>query len=142
MESTLARTIFIGDIHGCWDELRSLLDKVALTDDDVVVSVGDLVDRGPDPASVIDFFRRRPGAVVVCGNHERKHVLLTGWRNRPLSCADGWTARRLRSMAGPMKDRTSGSSDVGTWRSRPGGGRGNPQQPPGSQDTVVTPAKS
>ena len=70
----MARTIFIGDIHGCWDELRSLLDKVALTDDDVVVSVGDLVDRGPDPTSVVDFFRRRPNAVAVCGNHERKHV--------------------------------------------------------------------
>jgi serine/threonine protein phosphatase 1 len=70
----MARTIFIGDIHGCWDELCALLDKVALTDDDVVVSVGDLVDRGPDPTSVINFFRRRPNAVAVCGNHERKHV--------------------------------------------------------------------
>lgn len=70
----MPRTILIGDIHGCWDELRDLFDAIALTDDDIVVSVGDLVDRGPDPIEVVDWFRARPNAVVVCGNHERKHV--------------------------------------------------------------------
>jgi serine/threonine protein phosphatase 1 len=70
----VARTIVIGDIHGCWDELRDLFDALALTDDDIVVSVGDLVDRGPEPVAVVDWFRARANAVVVCGNHERKHV--------------------------------------------------------------------
>jgi serine/threonine protein phosphatase 1 len=73
----VARTIIIGDIHACWDELRDLFDRVALAADDVVVSVGDLVDRGPAPLEVVDWFRARPGAVVVCGNHERKHVRRT-----------------------------------------------------------------
>ncbi|MBL8784893.1 MAG: metallophosphoesterase [Deltaproteobacteria bacterium] len=68
------RTILFGDIHGCFDELRELLDRLSPTADDILVSVGDLVDRGPDPSAVIDFFRQRPGAVAVCGNHERKHI--------------------------------------------------------------------
>ncbi|MEQ1505856.1 MAG: metallophosphoesterase family protein [Myxococcota bacterium] len=73
----MARTILIGDIHGCWDELQALLDRVALTDDDLVVSVGDLVDRGPAPTEVVRWFRNRARSVVVCGNHERKHVRRT-----------------------------------------------------------------
>lgn len=71
------RTLVIGDIHGCWAELQALFDKVGLNDGDRVVSVGDLVDRGPGSPEVVDWFRQRAGAVVVCGNHERKHVKST-----------------------------------------------------------------
>lgn len=70
----MQRTLIIGDIHGCFDELLDLLAAAQLKDEDVVVSVGDLVDRGPKPAEVIAWFRARPGAVVLMGNHERKHV--------------------------------------------------------------------
>src|SRR5881394_2844155 len=42
--------------------------------DDLLVSVGDLVDRGPAPGEVVRLFRERPNSVVVMGNHERKHV--------------------------------------------------------------------
>lgn len=67
-------TLIIGDIHGCHVELLELLDRAAIGADDLVVSVGDLVDRGPEPSAVVDFFRDRAGSVVLCGNHERKHV--------------------------------------------------------------------
>jgi serine/threonine protein phosphatase 1 len=50
------------------------MDRVGLTDDDRLVSVGDLVDRGPGSVEVVRFFRERPSSVVLCGNHERKHV--------------------------------------------------------------------
>lgn len=70
----MRNTLIIGDIHGCHAELLDLLDAAAIGDDDLVVSVGDLVDRGPEPGAVVDFFRGRAGSVVVCGNHERKHV--------------------------------------------------------------------
>lgn len=68
------RTLIIGDIHGCYSELLDLCDAAALGADDIVVSVGDLVDRGPDPAGVVRWFRARANAVVLMGNHERKHV--------------------------------------------------------------------
>lgn len=70
----MQNTLIIGDIHGCHAELLDLLERAGIGDDDLVVSVGDLVDRGPDPGAVIDLFRGRPGSVVICGNHERKHV--------------------------------------------------------------------
>lgn len=70
----MSRHIIFGDIHGCYAELLDLLDRVGATDDDILVSVGDLVDRGPDSPSVLRLFRERRGAVVLMGNHERKHV--------------------------------------------------------------------
>ncbi|WP_432246728.1 metallophosphoesterase [Streptomyces sanyensis] len=70
----MRRTIIIGDIHGCNGELLELLDEVDIQPDDLLVSVGDLVDRGPEPGAVVTLFRERPNSVVVMGNHERKHV--------------------------------------------------------------------
>jgi serine/threonine protein phosphatase 1 len=70
----LTRTIVVGDVHGCYEELVELLDRVALSSTDILVSVGDLVDRGPGSVDVVRLFRSRPGSIVLMGNHERKHV--------------------------------------------------------------------
>lgn len=68
------QTLVIGDIHGCYDEFQSLLDKTGLTDEDTIVSVGDCVDRGPETPAVLEFFQKTPNAFLIMGNHERKHV--------------------------------------------------------------------
>jgi serine/threonine protein phosphatase 1 len=70
----MRRDIFIGDIHGCWGELQQLMAELDLTDEDRLISVGDLVDRGPHSVELWEFFRTRPNSVVLMGNHERKHV--------------------------------------------------------------------
>lgn len=70
----MARYIVIGDIHGCHRELLALCDQLAVTADDVLVSVGDLVDRGPESADVVRLFRERPNSLAIAGNHERKHI--------------------------------------------------------------------
>lgn len=69
----MMRTIVIGDIHGCYDEFMKLLEKVQLTDDDFLVSLGDIVDRGNKSREVYVYFRNRPNSTVLVGNHERKH---------------------------------------------------------------------
>ncbi len=68
------RTVLIGDIHGCYDELIELCDRVGLVAEDRLLCLGDVVDRGPQPAEVIGFLRQRPNTLVLMGNHERKHV--------------------------------------------------------------------
>lgn len=73
----MPRTIIVGDIHGCLLEWLALTEKIGLTPEDHVVSVGDLVDRGPDSLGVLDWFRSRPNTTILCGNHERKHVKKT-----------------------------------------------------------------
>ncbi len=66
------RTIVVGDIHGCYQELRTLLEKINFTEADLLISVGDMVDRGPGTWDVAYFFKETPNAYSVMGNHERR----------------------------------------------------------------------
>lgn len=70
----MSKTLVIGDIHGCYDELRALLDKVPLTSADQIIHIGDFVDRGPKPYEVLDFFMQTPNASGILGNRDYKHI--------------------------------------------------------------------
>ena len=48
------RTIAIGDIHGCSLALEALLAAIEPRPDDVIVTLGDYVNRGPDSRGVLD----------------------------------------------------------------------------------------
>lgn len=65
------RLIVIGDIHGCHAELVELLDRVSPRASDVVVSVGDVVTKGPAAAKCLDLWKER-GYLAVRGNNELK----------------------------------------------------------------------
>jgi hypothetical protein len=65
----MERTLVVGDVHGCFDELRRLLDKAKVTEGAEVVLVGDLVNKGPDSLSVLRFARIN-GMGAVMGNHD------------------------------------------------------------------------
>ncbi|MCB9695989.1 MAG: metallophosphoesterase [Alphaproteobacteria bacterium] len=68
----------VGDVHGQLDALRRLEDRVAAHAarhglQPLVISVGDLVDRGPDSSGVVRHVARGVAAgthVAVMGNHE------------------------------------------------------------------------
>ena len=64
------RTLIIGDVHGCIDELRELLRKLSPQPGDELLFIGDLINKGPDSAAVWREYRRL-GARAVVGNHER-----------------------------------------------------------------------
>lgn len=64
------RLIFIGDIHGCIDELHALLKKVKYKPGkDHIVALGDMINKGPDSKAVVDYLMDE-GASAVRGNHE------------------------------------------------------------------------
>lgn len=63
------RRVFIGDVQGCADALRRLLDKVGISSSDQVVFTGDLVNKGPDNVAVLRL-AREIGAESVLGNHD------------------------------------------------------------------------
>ncbi|TWU37080.1 metallophosphoesterase family protein [Novipirellula artificiosorum] len=67
------RLIAIGDIHGCRVALDRLIDELNPTSRDIIVALGDYVDRGPDSRGVIDSLielRNRTQVVGLLGNHE------------------------------------------------------------------------
>jgi hypothetical protein len=78
----MGRTIVIGDIHGCFDELDDLLALVDLRTDDRVFAVGDLVTKGPKSSEVLDLFLEDRRFASVVGNHDR--ALRQYWRGEPV----------------------------------------------------------
>ncbi|SNR25818.1 metallophosphoesterase family protein [Halorubrum vacuolatum] len=62
----------VGDPHGCLTELDELCATLDLTDNDLVVFVGDIVRKGPDSKGVVDRVRNAPNMLTVRGNNEEK----------------------------------------------------------------------
>jgi len=65
-----SRTIVVGDVHGCFDELMALMDKVSLGEKDRVICVGDLITKGPKNKEVLELFMNDPRFTTVIGNHD------------------------------------------------------------------------
>jgi serine/threonine protein phosphatase 1 len=64
------RRIVIGDVHGHYDGLMVLLEAIAPNSDDRVYFLGDLIDRGPKSAQVVDFVKESSYKCLL-GNHEQ-----------------------------------------------------------------------
>ena len=64
----------IGDVHGFFETLEILVHNLGLKDGDAVVLLGDLIDRGPASAQVVDYVRRKEGIYSIRGNHEQMMI--------------------------------------------------------------------
>ncbi|QGX91237.1 serine/threonine protein phosphatase [Tatumella sp. TA1] len=66
------RNVFaVGDVHGCYTLLMNRLDEIGFdTNLDLLVSVGDLIDRGPENIECLDLINM-PWFASVRGNHEQ-----------------------------------------------------------------------
>ena len=51
----MGRVLAIGDVHGCLKALKRLLKFVAPVKGDIIVMLGDYVDRGPKRNGAIDY---------------------------------------------------------------------------------------
>lgn len=94
-----ARRIIIGDVHGHYDGLMTLLEALAPGQKDQVYFLGDLIDRGPKSAQVVEFVRQ---STYHClrGNHEQLMLgaLLNGKVNPQM-----WTAWRYSGGEATVK---------------------------------------
>lgn len=73
------RICIIGDVHGMTDMLRALLQKLDLQPGETLISLGDLVDKGPDPAGTVRYLRELKAQaevefVLIKANHEDRHL--------------------------------------------------------------------
>jgi serine/threonine protein phosphatase 1 len=71
----LPRSLAIGDIHGCSRALEALIGAIGPRPEDVIVTLGDYVNRGPDSRGVLDRLidlERRCTLISILGNHEQQ----------------------------------------------------------------------
>ncbi len=67
------RTLVIGDIHGCLTALKTVLAAAEYSNMDTLITVGDMIDKGPSSGQVIDFLieiGKQGKLIALRGNHE------------------------------------------------------------------------
>jgi len=102
----------VGDIHGCLGHLEQLLDEVQPDlEKDVLLFIGDYIDRGPDSRGVVEYvlglLQRYPREHVIClkGNHEAMFLDYLQGRERELFLFNGGLST-LREYWGDHWDRS------------------------------------
>jgi serine/threonine protein phosphatase 1 len=63
----------IGDIHGCYDALKTLFRIMPRSKDDIYIFLGDYINRGPNSKETIDWlikFSKTFNSIFLRGNHE------------------------------------------------------------------------
>jgi serine/threonine protein phosphatase 1 len=101
------RTIAIGDVHGCSAALAALLATIDPRPDDVIITLGDYVNRGPDSRGVLDRLielERRCRLVPILGNHDQ--MLLEALAGKPRALSE------LLDMGGGATLRSYGARQI------------------------------
>ncbi len=65
------RLIVYGDVHGCLDEFKELRHKITPRPNDIEVSLGDIINKGPHSKELIEYFMLHK-ILLITGNHEDK----------------------------------------------------------------------
>lgn len=106
-----SRTIAIGDVHGCSRALTAVVAAIKPSPDDVIVTLGDYINRGPDSRGVFEqliALERQCTVIPLLGNHDE--TLLQ-------SLLDS-AARRSQSIASFMA--MGGDATLASYGAAPG----------------------
>ncbi len=82
MNATNHRQIIIGDVHGYYEGVITLLEAIAPSAEDQVYFLGDLIDRGPQSCQVVELVKENSYHCLL-GNHEQ--MLLNIFTNPKVS---------------------------------------------------------
>jgi serine/threonine protein phosphatase 1 len=97
----------VGDIHGHLGTFRALVHRLKLGNEDRIICLGDMIDRGPDSAGLIEFIRSDPRIICLKGNHEL--MALSSLENDGgIELWQPWLARGGRSTWGSYIVRAEG----------------------------------
>ncbi len=97
----------IGDVHGHLGTFRALIHRLRLDPEDRVVCLGDMIDRGPDSAGLIDYIRSHPQIICLKGNHELM-AITSLQEDGDVELWQPWLERGGRSTWGSYIVRASG----------------------------------
>jgi serine/threonine protein phosphatase 1 len=106
--------LVVGDVHGCLHTFKALLEE-HWTDNEILIQLGDLIDRGKYSAETIQFMQNLqklyPSNVFILrGNHEQELIeyAATGSNKNWLQQEGGKTLENLTSVGLSL-------SDIAAW---------------------------
>ena len=67
-------TYVMSDIHGMGSLLEEMLEKIRFSGQDTLYILGDMIDRGMEPAKVLDLVSSTENIIALKGNHEDEFV--------------------------------------------------------------------
>lgn len=115
------RLYAIGDVHGCFNEMMSLLaaiesDHAARPEKQcIIVFLGDLVDRGPHSSRVLEYLVRTPPqfATTYCllGNHEEMMLRILRGESELIQSWLEYGGRECVESYGLMPEMLHGQTD-------------------------------
>ena len=68
------RVLAFGDMHGHFSKFMTLYERVGVTDEDLLIFLGDYIDRGSENVKALKWIMeeaRKPNVVALKGNHEQ-----------------------------------------------------------------------
>lgn len=115
----MGRNLIVGDIHSQYGLLMDVLSAASFSPgEDVLYSVGDIADRGPETVHLIQFLQSLPDYRPVLGNHD---IWLRDYLVSSI-CSPVWIDSNggLRTVKDFMRSGVSGNERVimGEWLSR------------------------
>lgn len=96
-------TYVMSDIHGCYREYRKMLEKIAFSDADTLYIIGDVVDRGPQVAELLEDIMSWRNVRLLAGNHEYVGLRVLG-KVCKTSALDGFSEEDIKSCFLWMND--------------------------------------
>lgn len=63
-------TYCVSDIHGEYEKFLELLKKIHFSSEDTLYIIGDIMDRGPQPITLVQDLMQRENVIALAGNHD------------------------------------------------------------------------
>lgn len=84
------RRLLLGDIHGRYDYLVDVFRKANVDfENDLLIQIGDIVDRGDQPFTCIDLLMKFKNRVFIIGNHDNAFLELISTGRNILGAGNG-----------------------------------------------------
>jgi len=64
----------LSDLHGCFSLYKEMLEKIDFSDNDTLYVLGDCVDRGEEPISILQDMKKHKNIIPLFGNHELRFL--------------------------------------------------------------------
>lgn len=70
----------MSDIHGCFNELKKMLELIQFSKKDELYILGDIIDRGKAPIETLLYVKKQKNMHMILGNHE--YMMLSYFREK------------------------------------------------------------